>query len=102
MKMIFTNDEREQIYAVFSEISTNDKVMMFPHEAKALGEVMERTSGYRGKEKFDKEHLMAIGYVLTQIIDENPTPEEKHKNLIELYQTIVDKLSKKLDAKDED
>ena len=95
--MIFTDDEREQIYTVFAEIASNKDIMMYPNEAKALGEVMERTSGYRGKEKYDREHLVAIGHVLAQILNENSEPEEEYKYLFELYNTIIDKLEKKLE-----
>lgn len=97
MKMIFSNDEREAIYSVFAEIAQDRNIMMYPNEAKALGEVLQRTSGYRDREKFEKEHLLAIGYVLTQIIEENKnTDDEDLKDLLSLYTNIVTRIEKKL------
>lgn len=96
MKMLFTDDEREQIYNVFMSIAQNREVLMSPDEAKTLTEVVERTSGYRGKEKYTKEMLMAIGHVLAQIVRDNLEPSEDFKNNIELYRSIVGKIEKKL------
>lgn len=96
MKMIFTDDEREQILNVYSQMAQDPERKMYEQEAKVLGEVIERVSGYRGKEKFDEVHLTSIGFILQQIVEANLDPDEESKPLLELYKTIMEKLASKL------
>jgi len=96
MKIIFTDDEREQIYNVYMSIAQNREIKMTPDEAKTLTEIVERTSGYRGKEKYTREMLTSIGHVLAQIVRDNPKPSKDFKENIKLYRSIVEKIERKL------
>lgn len=108
MKLMFTPDERFQLKFTFDEFMTRKDISMSEKDASVIAEIMKRLSSPRRENKYKKEQVVVMQYIVHQILearegipldviekwDDNEKTSMSMTNNI--YLLILDKLNQKL------